>query len=99
MYCKRCGNQIDDNAYECAYCGEKTGKAMSNAPVNSNLGNTVLAILSMVMSFITFTILGTMFAIVGMANSIIKKDFKGIKLNLVAMCICTVICIAILLLA
>ncbi len=47
MYCKNCGNNIDDNAVICPKCGVATGKSA----IDQNKTNT-LAIVGFVLSFL-----------------------------------------------
>ncbi len=67
MYCNNCGNQIDDNAYVCPYCGVKTGHGARTNEKN------ILAIVGFVLSFLI--------AIAGLVCSILaykkSKELNG----------------------
>lgn len=68
MYCKNCGQEIDDNADICIHCGVKTGKT---TPQNSS-SNTI-AIVGFVLSFF-ISIAGLVCSIIGLVKS---KDCGG----------------------
>lgn len=59
MYCRNCGNVIDDNAVICPKCGVATGVSMQQQRTNT------LAIVGFAMSFIV--------ALVGLICSIIAR--------------------------
>lgn len=97
-YCTNCGKQIDPNAYICVYCGVKTDfgdRAVSQHKAKSN-SDFVFAILSMIMTLITLTYLGAIFAVVGMTKSLVAHDKKGIRINLIAIAVCVLFSIAII---
>lgn len=71
MYCKKCGAQIDDNAYVCVHCGalvkeqsQEAAYAQSGAAQQSKKTNG-MAIAGFVCSFL-FALLGLIFSIIGM---------------------------------
>lgn len=71
MYCKKCGAQIDDDAYVCIHCGtlvkelpQETAFAQNSAAQTGKKTNA-MAIAGFVCSFL-FAILGLIFSIIGM---------------------------------
>lgn len=71
MYCKKCGAQIDDDAYVCVHCGalvkempQETAFAQNSA-VQTGKKTNAMAIAGFVCSFL-FAILGLIFSIIGM---------------------------------
>ena len=71
MYCRKCGAQIDDEAYVCVHCGalvkeqsQEAAYAQSGAAQQSKKTNA-MAIAGFVCSFL-FAILGLIFSIIGM---------------------------------
>ncbi len=77
MYCKNCGNQIDDNAYVCTHCGAPTGKqeqeqqfvqqTQQQAPAPQKTENTV-AIVGFVFAFI-MPLIGLICSAIGLKNA------------------------------
>lgn len=71
MYCKKCGAQIDDDAYVCIHCGmlvneqSKETAFAQNGAVQTGKKTNVMAIAGFVCSFL-FAILGLIFSIIGM---------------------------------
>ena len=71
MYCKKCGAQIDDDAYVCIHCGtlvkempQETAFAQNGA-VQTGKKTNGMAIAGFVCSFL-FALLGLIFSIIGM---------------------------------
>lgn len=71
MYCKKCGAQIDDDAYVCVHCGalvkempQETAFAQNGAAQTEKKTNG-MAIAGFVCSFF-FALLGLIFSIIGM---------------------------------
>ena len=71
MYCKKCGAQIDDDAYVCVHCGalvkempQETAFAQNGA-VQTGKKTNAMAIAGFVCSFL-FALLGLIFSIIGM---------------------------------
>lgn len=71
MYCKKCGAQIDDDAYVCVHCGtlvnelpQETAFAQNGA-VQTGKKTNGMAIAGFVCSFL-FALLGLIFSIIGM---------------------------------
>lgn len=71
MYCKKCGAQIDDEAYVCVHCGalvrelpQETTFAQNSA-VQMGKKTNAMAIAGFVCSFF-FALLGLIFSIIGM---------------------------------
>lgn len=71
MYCKKCGAQIDDDAYVCIHCGtlvkelpQETAFAQNGAAQTGKKTNG-MAIAGFVCSFF-FALLGLIFSIIGM---------------------------------
>ena len=71
MYCKKCGAQIDDDAYVCVHCGalvkempQETAFAQNGA-VQTGKKTNGMAIAGFVCSFF-FALLGLIFSIIGM---------------------------------
>lgn len=94
-FCTHCGKQIDPNAYICVHCGVKTnldegraGKTGRTAKAGRANTNITWAIVSIVVSILTLTILGAVFSIVGMTKSLNSNDAKGIKFNGIAIAVC-----------
>ncbi len=90
-FCTHCGKEIDPNAFICVHCGTRTQREVESRKSVDNY--TVFAIISMVLSFIFTPLLGAVFAIFGMLGAINKKDAKGIRINIVAICVCALFCV------
>ena len=71
MYCKKCGAQIDDDAYVCVHCGalvneqSKETAFAQNGAVQTGKKTNGMAIAGFVCSFL-FALLGLIFSIIGM---------------------------------
>ena len=71
MYCKKCGAQIDDDAYVCVHCGtlvnepSKETAFAQNSAAQTGKKTTGMAIAGFVCSFF-FALLGLIFSIIGM---------------------------------
>lgn len=71
MYCKKCGAQIDDDAYVCIHCGtlvneqSKETAFAQNGAVQTGKKTNGMAIAGFVCSFF-FALLGLIFSIIGM---------------------------------
>ena len=66
MYCKNCGQQVNDNAVICPHCGcqiQSIGQANNNADVSQQKTNTI-AIVGFVLSFI-IALAGLICSIIG----------------------------------
>ena len=69
MYCKNCGNQIDDNAVYCIHCGASTGIQQYGQPEQkqSSQSNT-LAIVGFILSFF-IPLAGLICSIIGLKRA------------------------------
>lgn len=80
MYCKNCGNQIDDNAVVCIHCGHATENQQASQSVqttNSGESNTI-AIVGFVFAFL-FPLVGLICSIIGLKKS---KELGGAQKGL-----------------
>lgn len=65
MYCKKCGQQIDDDAVVCVHCGTATDKfTATTTPVVQHKESNVLAIVGFIFSFY-IAIVGLICSIIG----------------------------------
>ena len=78
MFCKNCGQEVDDNAVVCPHCGVQVGKIETPASTNTE-GNTI-AIVGFVFSFL-IALVGLICSIMGYKNA--KNNgapYKGLAL-------------------
>lgn len=73
MFCKNCGNQVDDNAVVCPHCGVATHN-LETARQSSSNG---FAIAGFVLSFF-FALLGLIFSAVGINKAKTTGSGKGL---------------------
>ncbi len=80
MYCKNCGNQIDDNAAVCIHCGCATENQQTLQPVQQTTGNesNTIAIVGFVFAFL-FPLVGLICSIIGLKKS---KELGGAQKGL-----------------
>ena len=64
MFCKNCGEQIDDKAFVCPKCGVATGNTTSNAVDASSVG---------------FSILGFFLPLIGLIMWLVWKDSMPLR--------------------
>lgn len=77
MFCKNCGQEIDDNAVVCPHCGVQVGKI--EAPVNTNTNSNTIAIVGFVFSFL-IALVGLICSIMGYKNAKEGAPYKGLAL-------------------
>ena len=73
MYCKNCGNQINENAVVCIHCGcavDQQKQVQEQAPQKNN----VIAIIGFVLSFF-IPLAGLICSIIGYKNA--NRDYNG----------------------
>jgi len=86
MYCKNCGNQIDDNAYVCTHCGAPTGKQQEQSfvpqppqpqPAPQKTENTI-AIVGFILAFF-MPLIGLICSAIGLKRAKNENgDHKGL---------------------
>ena len=78
MYCKNCGNQIDDNAVVCPHCGIGTGNnnAVYAQPqqAQQHKSQNTLAVVGFILSFF-FALIGLIISCVALSKA--KKEYNG----------------------
>ena len=68
MYCKHCGNEIEENATYCQHCGTKIEVYVeSNKPLPKN-ENSAWGILAIIFSALGGSGLGLLFSIIGLCT-------------------------------
>lgn len=105
MYCKKCGAQIDDDAYVCVHCGalvkempQETAFAQNGA-VQTGKKTNGMAIAGFVCSFF-FALLGLIFSIIGMQQCKERGDNgyglakAGMIISIVWMAIVIIVAVA-----
>lgn len=76
MFCKNCGQQIDDNAVVCPHCGVQVAKVKTQS--NDDNG---IAIVGFVLFFLGMSFIGLILSIVGYKNAKNNgADHKGIAI-------------------
>ena len=65
MYCRKCGKEINDDAYVCIYCGAKAHETPEEKPANTGYAGyglakagKIISIVFMVLSFVLGIIYG-----------------------------------------
>lgn len=92
MYCRHCGNQINDQAFICVHCGSRVGgesTATNAKPSNGNVLGIVGLCFSFVVPIVTFICSG-----IGLSHAISSKHAGPKALNLVALILGGVIFVA-----
>lgn len=83
MYCKNCGNLIDDKASKCQYCGYIYSSQKATYNYNANVykkDSNVLAIVGFVMAFF-MPIVGLICSIMGYKSADeYRDDYKSLAL-------------------
>ena len=105
MYCKKCGAQIDDDAYVCIHCGtlvneqSKETAFAQNGAVQTGKKTNGMAIAGFVCSFF-FALLGLIFSIIGMQQCKERGDNgyglakAGMIISIVWMAIVIIVAVA-----
>ncbi len=86
MFCKNCGQTIDDNAVVCPHCGVQVAQVKTG----DSEGNT-MAIAGFVLFFLGFSFIGLILSIIGLKNAKNGAPYKGlavagIVLNALELC-------------
>ena len=94
MFCKNCGNEIDDGAVVCPHCGVATDNmAKATAPVPAQ--KNTMALVGFILAILEFSVIALILSIIGLNNS--KKpeyagDGKGFAIaGIIISCITTAI--------
>lgn len=89
-YCPRCGNQIDDNAVICPFCGVQVMPAVQQIPETSTMG--ILAIVFGALG----GWLGLLFGIIGLCTNKEANNRRNCKIGIGLFCAWIVIDIIII---
>lgn len=91
MYCKNCGNSIDNNAIVCPHCGVQVG---SLRPKSSEDKSNTIAIVGFVLSFF-IAVAGLICSIIGYRKAVQEnRDYKNLSFaGIIISCISIVLAI------
>lgn len=74
MFCKNCGNQLNDEAVVCPHCGVQVGKVKSA----SNDGNDI-ALVGLILFFLGMCVIGLVCSVIGYKQTVKSgSENKGV---------------------
>jgi len=83
MYCKNCGNEINDDSYICPNCGVKLKDDLQEKKTKKSDGRT-LGIVGLCFSFLV-PMITIICSSIGLANGINKCDKPSKTMNIIAL--------------
>lgn len=76
MFCKNCGQEINDNAVVCPHCGVATEKMATNNPAPAPAQKNTMALVGFILALLGFNLIALILSIVGLTYCK-KPEYNG----------------------